>query len=116
MGATFAALEADKFKHGVFTYSYMEEVKVPSITQSKWKLIPKMWLYQFLGRDKNRLIEGGVSFLTDKRQHSIEYENGYLVVHNHGAFRIESDSYELETLINAMKKARDMDRYEEFNI
>ena len=116
------ALEADKFRHGVFTYSYMEGYRMPSLAlalalaQAKWKLIPKMWLYQFFGRNKRRLIEGGVSFLTDKRQHSIEYENGYLEVHNHGAFRIESENYEFETIIDAMEKARYMDRHEEFSI
>lgn len=110
------ALESDKLKHGVFTYSYMQADNVPSLSQPRWLLIIKMLIYTKLGKNKLRLIEGGVSNLTDGRQHSIEYENGYLEVHSKGAFRIESDSYEVRDLYEALSRAKNLDKFEEFSV
>lgn len=111
-----SALESDKIKHGVFTYSYIQEDIMPSLCQPKWLLLIKWFFYSRLGKNKLRLIEGGVSNLTDGRQNSLEYENGYLQVHSKGAFRIESDKYEINDICKAITKARDLPSREDFSL
>lgn len=119
MGASLpdeAALESDRIRHGVFTFAYMEEYKIPSLAQPSWKLIPKLCWYKFRKRDLRRLFSGGVSFLTRNRQNSVEYENGHMEVHGKGAFDIKSDSYELKEILGALVKARSMNSGEKFSM
>ena len=110
------AVESDKFKHGVFTYSYIQGDQFPSFTQPRWLLLIKVFLYTKLGKDKCRLIEGGVNYLTNGRQNSMEYENGHFEVHSKGSFRIESEQYNISDIYSSIKKARDMGRSESFCI
>ncbi len=110
------ALASDKLKHGVFTYSYIQGDLMPSLAQPKWMLFIKMYIYTKCGRSKSRLIEGGVSNLTNGRQNSMEYENGHLEVHSKGAFTIESKQYGINDIYEAIKKAKNLDEREEFII
>lgn len=105
------SLESDRFGHGIFSHSYIQDVNSPPLhNRIKW-----LWL-KTIGRDKHGLSQGGVSYLTDGKQHSFEYENGSLSVHSHGFIRFNLPfNYSFNDLCDALKTAREMPGNKEFS-
>ena len=86
------AWEMPKLSHGVFTHAYKTETESPSLVQPRLLLIVKTLWNRWRKREPQRLNTGGVSYITNDAQHSLEYENGFFQLHGAGGFHISISS------------------------
>ena len=95
------AWEMPKLGHGVLTHAYKTEIESPSLAQ------PRLLLNRWRKREPQRLIMGGVSYITNDAQHSLEYENGCFQLHGAGGFHISDlKSVSVANIISGIERVR----------
>ena len=101
------AWEMPKLGHGVFTHAYKTDVESPSLAQPRLQLIAKTLWNRWTKREPQRLTLGGVSYITNGDQNSLEYENGHFQLHGAGGFDIlDLDSVSVANVITAIERVR----------
>ena len=99
------AWEMPKLGHGVFTHAYKTESEYPSLAQPRLLLIVKMLWNRWRKKEPQRLSMGGVSYITNGAQHSLEYENGHFQLHGAGGFDIlDLKSVSVANIISGIKR------------
>ncbi len=101
------AWEMPKLSHGVFTHAYKTETESPSLVQPRLLLIVKTLWNRWRKREPQRLNTGGVSYITNDAQHSLEYENGFFQLHGAGGFHISDlKSVSVANIISGIERVR----------
>ena len=99
------AWEMPKLGHGVFTHAYKTDIESPSLAEPRLLLIVKTLWNRWRKREPQRLTMGGVSYITNNAQHSLEYENGYFQLHGAGGFHISDlKSVSVANIISGIKR------------
>ena len=101
------AWEMPKLGHGVLTHAYKTEIGSPSLAQPRLLLIVKVLWSCWRKREHQRLRMGGVSYITNGDQHSLEYENGDFTLHGAGSFHISDlKSLSVANIISGIERER----------
>ena len=101
------AWEMPKLGHGVLTHAYKTGIESPSLAQPRLLLLVKTLWDRWRKREPQRLIMGGVNYITNGRQHSLEYENGDFTLHGGGGFHILGlESVTVASIISGIDRVR----------
>ena len=99
------AWELPTLGHGVLTHAYKTEIESPLLAQSRLLLIVKTLWNRWRKIEPQRLYMGGVSYITNGDQHSLEYENGYFTLHGGGGFHISDlESVSVASIISGIDR------------
>ena len=102
------AWEMPTLGHGVFTHAYKTEGEW-SLAQPRLLLITRILWSRWRKKDPQlqRLTMGGVSYITNGDQHSLEYENGHFQLHGAGSFNISDlKSVSAANIISEIQRLR----------
>lgn len=101
------AWEYPRHGHGIWTASFLQQIRSPSPAQPRWILLLKLLWRRYRKLEQQKLYGGGVAFMTDNKQHSMTYENGMFEVNGYGSFELpDTSAVNTSEIFSLLNKAR----------
>lgn len=98
------AWEYPRYGHGIWTASFFQQLKSPNLNANRFLLNAQILWRRFLNKvEHKQLYNGGVSYMTENKQHSFYFENGFFQVDGAGSFYLPDlepiDAVELQRML-----------------
>ena len=101
------AWEYPRYGHGIWTAAFSQQLKGPNLNTNRICLILQVFWRRAIHAESKDLYNGGVSYMTENKQHSFSYENGFFQVDGAGSFDLpDLESIDVVELQRMLSNAR----------